>query len=321
MITQAVILAAGQGQRIDTREVPNPLALVGGRTLLRRTLDALALAGVRDVGVVIGYRGEEIRAAFAGGHPEVRITWIENPEWEKPNGVSLLAARWFLTGRALLLMADRVFCPDVLQPLQRLDAKGEATVLVVDSDIGRCYDLADATKVLRSGDVVVDIGKGVPAYDAIEMGVLVISPPLLAELARLEAPSLADGVARLARRGQVLAHDIDGRPWQAVDSPDSRKHAEWLLRAYGQELRGKTPLDGDAAVCFRVSSLEVAATVAARLRQAGHDASVHGSGDGRGWVRIATAGAAVDSSVLQVVLSAATEGMLGLTPLRTRATG
>jgi choline kinase len=321
MITQAVILAAGQGQRIDQREVPTPLTLVGGRTLLRRTLDALALAGVRDVGVVIGYRGEEIRAAFAGGHPEVRVTWIENPGWEKPNGVSLLAARWFLKERALLLMADRVFCPDVLQPLQRLDAKGEATVLVVDSDVGRCYDLADSTKVLRSGDIVVDIGKGIPAYDAIETGILVISPPLLGELAQLEAPSLADGVARLARRGQVLAHDIDGRLWQAVDSPDTRRHAEWLLRAYGQELRGKTPLDGDAAVCFRVSSLEVAAAVAARLRQAGHDATVHGSGDGRGWVRIATAGAAVDSSVLQVVLSAATEGMFGLTPPRARATG
>ena len=316
MITQAIILAAGKGQRLNGHEVPKPLAMVGGRMLLRRALDSLAMNGVRDVGIVVGYRGEEIKAAFSEGHPEVRITWIDNPEYEKPNGVSLLAARWFLKGRAFLLMSDHVFCPDVLQPLTRLDAKGDATILVVDSDIDRCYDLDDATKVLRSGDLIADIGKEIPDYDAIDTGIFVISPLLVSELAKLESPSLSDGVRRLARRGLVRTHDIGGRLWQDVDTPETKKHTEWLLRAYGQELRGRTPLDGDAAVCFRVPSLEVAATVVTKLRQRGHDASVHGQGDAARWVRVTTAGGVVDATVLQAALTAATEGMLGLTPLR-----
>ena len=315
MITQAIILAAGKGQRLNGHEVPKPLAMVGGRMLLRRALDSLAMNGVRDVGIVIGYRGEEIKAAFSEGHPEVRITWIENPEFEKPNGVSLLAARWFLKGRAFLLMSDHVFCPDVLQPLARLDAKGDATILVVDSDISRCYDLDDATKVLRSGDLIVDIGKEIPDYDSIDTGIFVISPLLVSELAKLEAPSLSDGVRRLARRGLVRTHEIAGRLWQDVDTPETKKHTEWLLRAYGQELRGRTPLDGDAAVCFRVSSLEVAATIVTRLRLRGHDATVH-SADSARWVRVATPGGLVDSSVLQVVAAAAAEGELGMAPLR-----
>jgi choline kinase len=290
--------------------------MVGGRMLLRRTLDSLAQAGVTDVGIVIGYRGEEIKAAFSEGHPEVRITWIENPDFDKPNGVSLLAARWFLKGRAFLLMSDHVFCPDVLQPLARLDAKGDATVLVVDSDIARCYDVDDATKVLRTGDLIVDIGKEIPDYDALDTGIFVISPLLVSELAKLEAPSLSDGVRRLARRGLVRAHDINGRLWQDVDTPETKKHTEWLLRAYGQELRGRTPLDNDAAVSFRVPSLEIAATIASGLRKRGHDATVHGNGDMAHWVRVATPGGVVDPGVLQAVLTAATEGMLGLTPLR-----
>ena len=318
MITQAVILAAGQGQRLGKREVPNPLALVGGRTLLRRTLDALALCGVRDVAVVIGYRGEEIRAAFAAGHPEVRITWIENPEFDKPNGVSVLAARWFLKGRAFLLMSDHVFCPDVLTPLARLDARGDSTILVVDSDIGRCYDLDDATKVLRSGDLIADIGKQIPDYDCIDTGIFLISPLLDAELAKLEAPSLSDGVRRLARRGLVRTHDIDGRLWQDVDTPETKKHTEWLIRAYGQELRGPTPVDADAAVCFRVPSLEVAATIVTRLRLRGHAASVQGANSAR-WVRVVTPSGMVDSSVLQIVAAAAAEGELGMAPLRASA--
>jgi len=45
MITQAVILAAGKGQRLNGHEVPKPLAYVGGVQLLRRTLRALAWFG------------------------------------------------------------------------------------------------------------------------------------------------------------------------------------------------------------------------------------------------------------------------------------
>jgi len=312
MITQAVILAAGRGQRLNGHEVPKPLAMVGGRMLLRRTLDALAMAGVRDVGIVVGYRGDEIRQAFSAGHPELRITWIENPEWDKPNGVSLLKARWFLRGRAILLMADHIFCPDILKPLVGLDAKGEGTVLVVDPDIPRCYDLDDATKVLRSGDLIVDIGKNIPEYDAIDTGIFVISPLLLTELAKLDAPSLSEGVRRLAQRGLVRAHDIDGKLWQDVDTPEAKKHAEWLLRAYGQELRGRMPMDQSAALCMRVPSLEMAGAIVARLRQLGHEASVHGGEASGYFVRVVTKTGVADVGVVQASLVAITEEMLGI---------
>jgi len=319
MITQAIILAAGKGTRLNGHDVPKPLNMVGGRMLLRRTLDALAMNGVRDVGIVIGYRGEEIKAAFAEGHPEVRITWIENPEYDKPNGVSVLAARWFLKGRAFLLMSDHVFCPDALTPLARLDAKGDSTILVVDPDISRCYDLDDATKVLRSGDLIADIGKQIPDYDCIDTGIFVISPLLVSELAKLESPSLSDGVRRLARRGLVRTHDIAGRLWQDVDTPETKLHTEWLIRAYGQELRGPMPLDTDAAVCFRVASLEVAAAVVNRLRMRGQDATIHSSDQTR-WVRVATPGGAVDASVLQLVASVMAESERSL-PRRANAAG
>jgi len=49
--------------------------------------------------------------------------------------------------------------------------------------------------------------------------------------ARARAPDV-DAVARADG-----AHDIDGRLWQDVDTPETKKHTEWLLRAYGQELR------------------------------------------------------------------------------------
>jgi len=241
MINQAIILAAGRGQRLNGHEVPKPLALVGGMPLLRRTLRSLAQQGVHDVGIVIGYRGDEIRAAFRSGEPGLRLTWIENPDWEQPNGVSVLAARWFLKGRSFLLMADHIFCPDVLAPLRRLDARGDGTVLVVDPDIARCFDLDDATKVRLRGEHIVAIGKELETYDALDTGIFVISPALMSELARLERPSLSDGVRALCGRGLVRGQDIAGRLWQDVDTPDAKRHAEWLLGAYGPDLRGAVP--------------------------------------------------------------------------------
>ncbi len=217
MITQAVILAAGRGQRLGSREVPKPLSLLGGVPLLERSVTALHSHGIRDIGVVIGYRGHEIRDAFASSKQP--ITWIENPRWQEPNGVSLLAARSFLRGRALLLMADHLFCPDVLLHLVRQQAQGDQTVLVVDPDIGRCFDLDDATKVRRQGDHVVDIGKRLAAYDAIDTGIFLISQVLLDALETLPTPSLSDGVRLMAQRGLVRAQDIQGELWQDVDTP------------------------------------------------------------------------------------------------------
>jgi choline kinase len=305
MITQAIILAAGRGQRLNGHEVPKPLAHVGGMPLLRRTLRALAQNGVNDVAIVIGYRGGEIRAAFPAGEEGQRLTWIENPEWEKPNGVSVLAARSFLKGRSFLLMSDHVFCPDVLAPLTRLDRRADGSILVVDPDIPRCFDLADATKVRRNGDLIVDIGKGIEEYDAIDTGIFVISPALMDELAALEAPSLSDGVRGLCRRGLMRAHDIGGRLWQDVDTPETKHHTEWLLRAYGPELRGRIPLDGDSAVTLRLETQQAAAACAEALIGRGIPASVVGQ-FGHGWcVRVGAPGGVADAALLANTLHAA----------------
>jgi 1L-myo-inositol 1-phosphate cytidylyltransferase len=267
--------------------------------LLRRTLLALRENGVRDVAVVIGYRGDEIRAAFGAEVEGVRLTWIDNPEWEKPNGVSLCAARGFLRGRAFLLMADHLFCPDVLGPLTRLEASGDGVILVVDPDIGRCYDIEDATKVRRSGNLIVAIGKDLEDYDAIDTGIFVISPALVAELAQHEAPSLSDGVRAMAARGLVRSHDIDGKLWQDVDTPETKRHAEWMLRAYGQDLRGRLPLDGSSGLALRAASVEHATSLAAALRARGLLASVTGAPAAR-YVRVSAPSGVSGAALLEI---------------------
>jgi 2-aminoethylphosphonate-pyruvate transaminase len=248
MVTRALVLAAGKGVSIGDPETPNCLAVVGRCTLLERTLSLLDALGVQRIAITVGFQGDAIRRHVAGSTVldaalKRRITFFDNPRWDGPNGLSVLAARPFFAERpgerTLLVMADQIAAPALVREMVQLGASGaaaERTVLGVDRDLARVFDIDDATKVKLSGDRVTDIGKQLATYDAVSTGLFVMAPSPLDALLGLSDPSLTEGVAAAAARGLVVAHDVGTKLWQDVDSPHMRLHAEWLLRVYGDEL-------------------------------------------------------------------------------------
>ena len=68
-VTKAMLLAAGRGERMaaHTESLPKPLLNVAGKPLITRNLEALALAGIREIVVNVAYRGEMIRQALGDG--------------------------------------------------------------------------------------------------------------------------------------------------------------------------------------------------------------------------------------------------------------
>ena len=70
-IARAVILAAGVGRRLTRSNGRSPKCLLsfGGHTLLERQLAMLHRAGIDQIGIVTGWRAEEIEAALRGRHP------------------------------------------------------------------------------------------------------------------------------------------------------------------------------------------------------------------------------------------------------------
>jgi 2-aminoethylphosphonate-pyruvate transaminase len=241
MIRDALILAAGRGRPVGEAEVPNCLSVVGGIPLILRTLRVLGRAGIRRVGMVIGWHGELLRSRVealctgeTGLPPE--LIFFDNPHWDRPNGCSVLAARRFVSERTLLLMADQIVAPHLVADFAGLPARDDTTVLGVDRDLSRVFDFDDATKVRLGSGKVVAIGKQLGAHDAVSASLFAMAPSLLDALDALVEPSLTEGVAEAARRGQVAAHDVAGALWQDVDSADMRLHAEWLLRVYGDNL-------------------------------------------------------------------------------------
>lgn len=239
---RAIVLAAGTGSRLVSGEVfPKPLKSVAGIPLLLRILRTLADEGIREVVIVTGYKQDLIRAALeSDGTLGLTITFVTNTQFERKNGVSLLAAREFVEPNTLLTMADHLYAPAIVRRLNAFDLPEHAAALGVDRAIGRCFDIDDATKVRTDSRFITDIGKELPTYDALDTGVFRIGPSLVASLDELYAAhgdcSLSDGVRALARRGLFFACDVGDARWIDVDTPQALAEAETMLRLFGDSL-------------------------------------------------------------------------------------
>jgi len=237
-VNQCLILAAGNGTRIRSVSggLPKPLVQFRGRPILDHVITRAHEAGVDKFVIVVGYRSDLIRRWFdTRWLGKISITWVENPDYHKANGISVLKAKDEIYGNFLLLMADHIFEPHTAKLMMKQTLAPDESILAVDPNIDRVFDLDDATKVRRDGDRIVDIGKEIAHYDALDTGMFLCSPALFD---RLEAAtkdgncSLSDGMRQLAAERRLRALEIGEAHWQDVDTPEALAHAEGVFDEY-----------------------------------------------------------------------------------------
>jgi 2-aminoethylphosphonate-pyruvate transaminase len=233
-VQRGIILAAGRGSRlVNGSGIPKPLVEVGGKPMIQHVLTAFREAGLSEAVVVVGYQAEKIRQALAG-EQGIAITIVENPDWQKSNGVSLLAAARYVDQPCILSMADHLYEAPMVRMLCRLPVIDGICHLLVDDEAEAVFDIDDATKVRRLGDRIVAIGKELDDYDGIDCGVFRITPALIDALAATYRErgdcSLSDGVRQLCSRGLMRAVQVAGETWLDVDTPQALRHANALLR-------------------------------------------------------------------------------------------
>lgn len=228
-INQAVILAAGNGSRLArvSGKFPKPLVNLNGRPILEHVLEGAQQAGIEQFTIVLGYRGELIRSHFSGDR-RFDIRWVENSEYHKANGISLLKARHVVDEPFLLLMSDHVFESDSAAALLRQPLASDEVMLAVDQKLDTIFDMDDATKVCRMGDYIVDIGKQIRCYDAVDTGMFICSPAIFERLEQCKINdncSLSDGMRQMAQSRKLRAFDIGDGWWQDIDSPETLAYA------------------------------------------------------------------------------------------------
>ncbi len=229
---KAIILAAGNGSRLRrvSGSLPKPLVNLNGRPILEHILLSAKEAGIREFVIILGYKADVIRSSFSGDH-RFAITWVENPDYHKDNGISLLKAQSVVSEPFLLLMADHVFESQTAAALLRQRIRKDEVMLAVDEKLNSIFDMDDATKVCRMGDYIVDIGKQIRCYDAVDTGMFLCSPTLFQRLEACKINdncSLSDGMRQMARERKFRAFDIGDGWWQDIDSPEALAYARGL---------------------------------------------------------------------------------------------
>jgi choline kinase len=233
-ISEAVILMAGEGSRLrgSDNTFLKPFVPLLGRPLISYTLDTLIRAGIKTVDFVVGYEsGRMIEQVKQFLPSDLSASFIENRNWQKQNGISLLAAASHVSKPFLLTMSDHLFDDAVVDRLLDSSEPGFLDV-AVDRKLDSIFDLEDAMKVQTCKDRITNIGKTLRYYDAIDTGLFVCPVEIFDYLERAKSGSsgsdcsLADAVQLMAGDKNVRAIDIGEAWWQDVDTPQMLKHAE-----------------------------------------------------------------------------------------------
>src|SRR5579884_3807435 len=133
----ALILAAGNGKRIASRsgELPKPLVRLHGKPLLEHVVRGAHEAGIERFVIVVGYRGHLIQKWWKNSTlRNLPVTFVENPEYLKDNGISVLRAKPHIHERFLLLMSDHIFEPETARTLLDQHVGDEEVILAVDKN-------------------------------------------------------------------------------------------------------------------------------------------------------------------------------------------
>ena len=233
---KAIILAAGQGTRIRSvhGEHPKCLIEVDNTTILDHQLDALSMAGINDVAIVVGYEKEQIiNHVMSRKLPHIQqIHFIENPAFAISNNVySLwLALEWVRGDSFIVLNADVIFDADILD----IAVQSKAPISMIVDPLWR----DETMKVIIHRDRVMQMSKKISReqFSGTYIGITVFSKAIQARFfdkmnALISAGRVNEffnvAVQELVDEGVHVGYtSTDGRAWAEIDDPTDLNFAQ-----------------------------------------------------------------------------------------------
>ncbi|OGT79374.1 MAG: ADP-glucose pyrophosphorylase [Gammaproteobacteria bacterium RIFCSPLOWO2_02_FULL_61_13] len=230
---QAIILAAGVGERLGAATAGKPKSLLemGDTSLLLRHCRALRALGIDMIHVVTGFSADLIDAEIATLPDPARIHRMINKDFRLGSVISLWTARDVLrSGEPVILMDADVLCDTRI--LARLAGTSVANCFLLDRD----FDPGDEPVKLcvRDGQIVEfrkQLAAGLECdLQGESVGFFRFAPAMAAALAARCEEYVSQGLVREpyeeAIRDLVLGapaefgyEDITGLPWIEIDFP------------------------------------------------------------------------------------------------------
>lgn len=227
---QAVILAAGKGTRMKglTLEIPKPMLVVSGKTLLEHKFDVLP-DEVTEIIIVIGYLGHSIQARFGDTYKGKRITYVQQDTLDGTGG-ALWRVKDLVKGRFLVMMGDDIYskedivrcmlASDWALVVGRIEAGRSGGTIVTDSD-GRIAAIEEAAHA----------GARITSTNLFMLDERVFSQPLVSAGNGKEEYGLPQTVLSASRALSIPFTPLESSLWIQVTSPEDIERAEQELKA------------------------------------------------------------------------------------------
>ncbi len=226
MGAKAILLAAGKGSRLLGRLGYVKIAVkIGGIPLICYPVTSLAAAGISEVYVATRRERVDLIKALVSQYPltpMVEVIAVE--KWWAGNAWTMLEALESVgRGVWLISMSDHIYPPGLASKV----AKGCLRPVCIGGDSSpRHVDVGEATKIKAlEGGVVAELGKGIPEWTHVDVGVHLLSWGPLTSRCVLPVVTLNEVNTCNASNGLVGVVDVTGHPWMDIDSPEDLNYA------------------------------------------------------------------------------------------------
>ena len=209
-----------------TNDLPKPMLVVGTKPILQHIIEGIRFAGITDVMLIVGYRGDAVHDFFSDGSKfAVRIEYATQVVQDGPGKVVDLARGFCGDDPFLLSYGDILIEPANYATLAAPAADVEAIV-----SVKRNEDVSKGGAVFVNDNFeLVDLREkplpGEPTSPWYNAGVYTFRPSIFDFTARLERSprgefELTDAIRDLAQSGKkVQAFELAGS-WADVRDPE-----------------------------------------------------------------------------------------------------
>ena len=156
---KAIILAAGDGSRMGklTQNIPKPLVMVNGKSIIERQLSILKQNKILDVIIVTGSHNEKFNFK--------NVVYVNDLDHKKHDTLgSLMTARDYMNDEIIITYADQIFDEKIMESINNFS--GDIGI-AVDLDWEKNYvnrdqhPKSEAENILINGNEILEIRKNI----------------------------------------------------------------------------------------------------------------------------------------------------------------
>jgi len=215
------------------------LVKVGNQPMILWNIKQLQEAGIKNIYIVIGYRGEEIKKELTN-HPDIsaNINYIEQNDNSKEGMLkSVMSIKNYINEQFFLLSADVIIEKNPYSQFADIFSLNSSDLIMalISTDREQFERSGALSRIALEGEKIINVGRDLPYYNGLQTGVYYFGGNSI---------DMLDGIKQFSRkikdfdellnqaaiRGKLKAAVLDKGEWFDVNTPATHVRADIFMR-------------------------------------------------------------------------------------------